>query len=159
MDTVPLSLAAKSDLQRFFSCPSIRCTLTPFLPWDPALHHPLCCTCCPAAAMGSEVRLRKKNLKRKRTRSELESESFNSLPWSSALPVDANDPAFSLFMGSNELDGGQFHSLLITDLNSIPCPSHCSSYYSHTFRLVLGINHQVLTAVVLSGLINYCHMF
>ncbi|OWM74374.1 hypothetical protein CDL15_Pgr013278 [Punica granatum] len=56
--------------------------------------------------MGSELRPRKKNLKRKRTHPGVEPESIDSLPWSSALPGEADDPAFSLFTGSNELDGG-----------------------------------------------------
>ncbi|KAK4756865.1 hypothetical protein SAY87_006992 [Trapa incisa] len=56
--------------------------------------------------MGGELRARKKSLKRKHRRSEMEHESLNSLPWSSSLPMDPDDPAFSLFVGSNELDGG-----------------------------------------------------
>ncbi|XP_027908143.1 DEAD-box ATP-dependent RNA helicase 13 isoform X2 [Vigna unguiculata] len=49
-----------------------------------------------------------KKLKRKRTvaRSDPELERLNSLPWNSSLPQNDDDGAFSLFIGTNELEGG-----------------------------------------------------
>ncbi|XP_017442305.1 DEAD-box ATP-dependent RNA helicase 13 [Vigna angularis] len=49
-----------------------------------------------------------KKLKRKRNlaKGDPELERLNSLPWNSSLPQNDDDDAFSLFIGTNELEGG-----------------------------------------------------
>jgi len=49
-----------------------------------------------------------RKLKRKRTlaKSDPELDRLNSLPWNSSLPQNDDDDAFSIFIGSNELEGG-----------------------------------------------------
>ncbi|XP_068478000.1 DEAD-box ATP-dependent RNA helicase 13 isoform X2 [Phaseolus vulgaris] len=49
-----------------------------------------------------------RKLKRKRTlaKSDPEFDRLNSLPWNSSLPQNDDDGAFSIFIGSNELEGG-----------------------------------------------------
>ncbi|GMI72082.1 hypothetical protein HRI_000877500 [Hibiscus trionum] len=47
-----------------------------------------------------------KRQKRKRTKHDPELERFDSLPWNSSLPNEEEDDAFSLFIGSGDLDGG-----------------------------------------------------
>ncbi|GMI95885.1 hypothetical protein like AT3G16840 [Hibiscus trionum] len=49
---------------------------------------------------------KKKRQKRKRTKQAPELERFDSLPWNSSLPNEEEDEAFSLFIGSGDLDGG-----------------------------------------------------
>ncbi|KAE8721759.1 DEAD-box ATP-dependent RNA helicase 13 [Hibiscus syriacus] len=48
----------------------------------------------------------KKRKKRKRTKHDPELERLDSLPWNSSLPNEEEDDAFSLFIGSGDLDGG-----------------------------------------------------
>ncbi|CAJ1950042.1 unnamed protein product [Sphenostylis stenocarpa] len=49
-----------------------------------------------------------RKLKRKRTlaQSDPELDRLNSLPWNSSLPQNDDDDVFSMFIGSNELEGG-----------------------------------------------------
>ncbi|XVE81965.1 hypothetical protein DITRI_Ditri15bG0108800 [Diplodiscus trichospermus] len=49
---------------------------------------------------------KKKKQKRKRTKHDPEVERLDSLPWNSSLPDKDEDDAFSLFIGSGDLDGG-----------------------------------------------------
>ncbi|KAK7390010.1 hypothetical protein VNO78_25307 [Psophocarpus tetragonolobus] len=49
---------------------------------------------------------RKPKRKRALAKSDPEVERLNSLPWNSALPQNDDDDAFSMFIGSNELEGG-----------------------------------------------------
>ncbi|PPD95126.1 hypothetical protein GOBAR_DD07815 [Gossypium barbadense] len=49
---------------------------------------------------------KKKNQNRKRTKHDPELERLDSLPWNSSLPNEEEDDAFSLFIGSGDLDGG-----------------------------------------------------
>ncbi|KAK4482506.1 hypothetical protein RD792_009665 [Penstemon davidsonii] len=55
----------------------------------------------------SEGKKSKRNLKKqRRVNSEEQFERLNTLPWNSSLPEGNEDDAFSLLIGSNELDGG-----------------------------------------------------
>ncbi|RDX93054.1 DEAD-box ATP-dependent RNA helicase 13 [Mucuna pruriens] len=57
-----------------------------------------------AAAVTSSQRKPKR--KRATARSDPELDRLNSLPWNSALPQNDDDDIFSMFIGSNELEGG-----------------------------------------------------
>ncbi|KAK7292619.1 hypothetical protein RJT34_15470 [Clitoria ternatea] len=61
-----------------------------------------------AAAVAAAVTSSQKKSKRKRSHAveDPELERLDSLPWHSALPQHENDDAFSIFIGSNELEGG-----------------------------------------------------
>nr|KYP77042.1 DEAD-box ATP-dependent RNA helicase 13 [Cajanus cajan] len=56
--------------------------------------------------MEASAAQRKPKRKRVAAASDPEFERLNSLPWNSALPQHDDDDAFSMFMGSNELEGG-----------------------------------------------------
>jgi hypothetical protein len=48
---------------------------------------------------------------------DLELDRFDSLPWNSSFPqpTENDDKSFSLFTGSNELEGGSFVSLVLSN--------------------------------------------
>lgn len=62
-----------------------------------------------AAAATANSSQRKPKRKRASAKSDPELDRLDSLPWNSALPQNDDDDAFSLFIGSNELEGGSFH--------------------------------------------------
>ncbi|KAH1240989.1 DEAD-box ATP-dependent RNA helicase 13 [Glycine max] len=59
-----------------------------------------------AAAATANSSQRKPKRKRASAKSDPELDRLDALPWNSALPQNDDDDAFSLFIGSNELEGG-----------------------------------------------------
>ncbi|XP_075523833.1 LOW QUALITY PROTEIN: DEAD-box ATP-dependent RNA helicase 13-like [Primulina tabacum] len=61
-----------------------------------------------ASESPDEKKPKRSSKKRRLMNSDHKSERLNSLPWNSSLPEsnDGNDDLFSLFIGSNELEGG-----------------------------------------------------